>query len=47
MGNKKDDNSKNEKTVMEFLNDIVEKVQTFTDDKLDKLEEKFNKYTID
>ena len=36
-----------EKTIVEFLNDIVDKAQRFTDDKLDKLEEKFNKYTID
>lgn len=45
-----DEKSKNinkEKTVVEFLNGIVDKVQSFTDEKLDKLEEKFNEYTID
>jgi hypothetical protein len=45
----KNDNKtiKRDRTFVEFLNDIVDKVQVFTDDKLDKLEEKFNKYTID
>ncbi|MBR2279996.1 MAG: hypothetical protein IJ903_03615 [Ruminococcus sp.] len=36
-----------ERTIVEFLNDIVDKAQRFTDDKLDKLEDKLNKYTID
>ena len=36
-----------EKNLVEFLNGIVNKVQRFTDDKLDKLEEKFNEYIID
>lgn len=44
---KKSKNIKKEKTVVEFLNGIVDKVQSFTDEKLDKLEEKFNEYTID
>lgn len=43
----KSKNIKKEKTVVEFLNGIVNKVQSFTDEKLDKLEEKFNEYTID
>ena len=36
-----------ERTIVEFLNDIVDKAQRFTDDELDKLEDKLNKYTID
>ena len=36
-----------ERTIVEFLNDIVDKAQRFTDDKLDKLEDKLNKYTLD
>lgn len=43
----KSKNIKKEKTVVEFLNGIVDKVQSFTDEKLDKLEEKLNEYTID
>ncbi len=39
--------TKNEKSVVEFINGLVDKVQSFTDEKLDKLEEKFNEYTID
>ncbi len=40
-------NTRKERSVVEFLNDIVDKVQSFTDEKLDNLEERFNKYTID
>lgn len=40
-------NSKKERSVVEYLNDVVDKIQSFTDEKLDNLEEKFNKYTID
>lgn len=49
MEDKKNDNKniKKERTLTEFLNNVVDKVQTFTDEKLDKLEEKFNSYTID
>lgn len=38
---------KKDRSVVEVLNNMVDKVQRFTDEKLDKLEEKFNKYTID
>lgn len=47
MENKNRKEEYKEKSVMEVLNGWVEKVQEFTDNKLDKLEEKFNKYTID
>ena len=46
MENKKPKEEYKEKNVVETLNSWVEKLQEFTDKKLDKLEEKLNNYTI-
>ena len=46
MEKKKTKEEYKEKTVVEALNSWVEKLQEFTDNKLDKLEEKLNNYTI-